>query len=593
MKKGSVKNGNSNPKTMNNGKGNSQKSGYSKPSGSGKSSNPKNSSNGKGNSRGSKPTGKDDKGKEFKNFGEKAESDVEKENPKDFLNDWEWYAKFPQLLADTATIPFSWATGTALTVNNVVASQLDTIPGILTLTVSPTYGLATNPNDALNIASQSLYTFVRHQNSGSRNYDSPDLMLYVLTMTELYSYINWLQRIYGEATLYSHVNRYVPNALLLAENVEPSSIYLNLAQFRSGINQLIAKVAAFAVPATFPLIKRRAFLFNGIYKESESNKDQYYMYTPSSFFKFGLDNDGAGQLVITQIPATSPNNHSTYTDLIGFGESLIDAIFYREDIGIMSGDILKAYGSNIINLAMVPENYAVLPIYNHIVLEQMKNATSLLGVTSGNITQDPTKGWLISKPTVTVNRTVLAAAYGESTVDAGTFIRAQMALCEDRLVTTSDLTSSPEMLIENTRDMAIVINGTVTGTAGNEVFSGNVVCGSEVIHHIAIWQFSYDTTTLQYTLNQYNYSYAMATSYQGVASAQLAYTNRLLSALSAFKYAPAIRMVAYASDVTKAVEERLFFGVDNYGVVDINALTQMHRVALLSEVDVPFIALAK
>lgn len=149
-------------------------------------------------------------------------------------NDPTWYSSDPALLRDAASIPFSWPVGTPIDLNVPDVSKMRwSVPGICALDVVPVYGTNESKTSALNIAANSLYSFVRHANSGHSNYDAPDLMLYVCAMSQVYSFINYMMRAYGLANLYSQKNRYLPAGLLQASGIDHSKIIDNLADRKS------------------------------------------------------------------------------------------------------------------------------------------------------------------------------------------------------------------------------------------------------------------------------------------------------------------------------------------------------------------------
>lgn len=358
-------------------------------------------------------------------------------------NDPAWYAANAALLRDSASIPYSWALGTPIDMSNPLNVNADKrkviIPGLQTLYLTPSVGQSSSADSPINVASNSTYAFIRHANSGHSNYDAPDLMLYIMAMSQVYSYIVFLQRAYGAATLYAQRNRYIPDKLLEAMFIDPR-VRTNLADFRYGINMLIQKAASFAVPNTMSYFNRQAFLYGNIYCEGESLKDQLYMYCPDSFWKYQWNaTDSSGELVPTQFyGGTGGQGYFGVFGLIEYGNAMLDALIMDEDMNIMSGDILKAYGSNnIIKLQPLATEYPILPIFNLGVLEQMKNATvvgTFPGCVNTKVVQDPTKGFLMCAPSVTLVK--------DSTVPnwvnkAGS--EALKTLLGNRLITTSVL----------------------------------------------------------------------------------------------------------------------------------------------------------
>lgn len=375
-------------------------------------------------------------------------------------NDPAWYAANPVILRDAASYPFSFNTGAteihdAAVWNantNIADMPFDQIAGICSLHVYPCIGTALDATDPINVAAQSVYSFVRHANSGSKNYDPADLMMYILAMANMYSFLVWCQRAYGYALTYDQRNRYIPNDLLRSNNIDAGDLIDNLANFRFWINTLIAKMVSFAVPATMSVFSRMSFMYRDYYIEGTSIKDQLYQYVPEGFYEFGIDSASLGEL------KWKPFDYSTLmstADIITYGNSLFNAIWSQEDFGIMSGDILKAYGlGGIIKLSPLPEYYSIVPKFDPYVLTQMKNA-DLVRLDPARISQDPTTGNIL--------QTILPSGFSTSDTFFGvaTTLPSAMAtiyntcmvsaLKDYRILTVDMDDPGPDMVIETTR----------------------------------------------------------------------------------------------------------------------------------------------
>lgn len=330
---------------------------------------------------------------------EKKEGDTgttDKPNNGTSINDPAWYAQDPQLLADAARIPFSLPFGSStdilspISVNDCydadgVASKIVNpgvnslhLPGIVSLRIKPSYGYQKDKNDPANVAASSFYTFVRYVNSGRKNYDPADLYIYTATIADLYSFVVWCQRLYSMAFMYSQANYFVGKRWIEIQHVDSNNLLHNLANFRYWINAFINKVASYAIPASINLFKRRAFMYSSVYIENPYGniKDQMYMFSPDGFYKFAIDPVGKGMLEYEPLFDAGANN-LTVDDIMKYGESLLKPIWADEDFGLISGDIIKSYGSNLIGLSSQPDDAGILPVYDPYVLSQFKNANIL------------------------------------------------------------------------------------------------------------------------------------------------------------------------------------------------------------------------
>lgn len=342
----------------------------------------------------------------------------------DSANDPKWYYNSQQILNDTASFSFQKPLGYPVRYDKILAPTVPTgavpikqsgflgyLPGVMSLTLALTPGISTSSQSPVNLAATNVYSFVRHKNSGSRNYDSPDLMLYLLSMDSIYACWKWMQRLYGMASVYSATNRYQPQAWFALNNVDFEDIISNLADFRAWLNVKSQEIAAFAVPADFKINKRHAWLFENIYKDADTERAQQYMYVPAYFYKYSETTASTGgellpQPVCMRDAGTHAFVHSTFklSDLKQLLNSLLDAVNYSEDIGIMSGDILKAYTS-FFTLSEIPADYRVDPVYEKEVQTQIENAMILPysgwngNASYFNVGMDPNNNHIVFAPT--------------------------------------------------------------------------------------------------------------------------------------------------------------------------------------------------
>jgi len=336
---------------------------------------------------------------------EKSETNEAPDPKGDAENDPAWYDRNAPLVSDAANIPYSNPLGDAIiamdgnailrvsaTGSVTVKSQSDytkySIPGILTLKTKPSFGSNDTIKDPVNVAATMLYTELRYNNSGRKNYDMADSFIYCASMADVYSFIVWVERIYAKAFVYSQRNKYVGQALLDSENIDSSSIVNNLANLRYWLNSYIHKVAAFAVPASIMYFQRRAWMYSHVYLENpDANiKDQMYQFTPDGFYHYNLDSTGAGMLEYKTISdIIGDSSPIDYNDLRTIGEWLVSNIVGDEDFGLISGDVLRAFGvENIIHIVPLDEYLDFVPVYDEYVLLQMKNA-DVVDLLSGSV----------------------------------------------------------------------------------------------------------------------------------------------------------------------------------------------------------------
>lgn len=287
-------------------------------------------------------------------------------------NDFSWYNRYPELIQASANIDYSLAQG--------VASEAmgQTLPGFVKYTVCTAIPTSLNAGDPINLSGTNTFIYINKGKSNNRPYDPVDLSRLLVATADLFAYIVWMQRIYGMSYMYSTQNRYMPEKMMTSMGVNYQNIIRNLPAFRAGINQLIRKAGALVLPSQedVPFYARRAFLFQNIYIESECIKDQMYFLQPTGFYKYDPVDSGlkAVPFPYAHIKSGDAKDLATYEQLLEFGNSLLDSFFGDTDVATMCADIYNAYGAKCITLSLLQEDYAVAPLCNPEVLEQLMNA---------------------------------------------------------------------------------------------------------------------------------------------------------------------------------------------------------------------------
>lgn len=372
-----------------------------------------------------------------------AESEKEKGEREKFTkgkvrvdrNDPQWYFKDQQILKDVASFSYSKPLGAPLRMDQVVPPYgttkpgvlCNSVPGVMGIRICLTPGVSENAQSPLNLAAQNIYSYIRKDNSGAKNYDPTDLMMYLLAMDSLYSAWNWMKRIYGYASTYSQTNYYKPRAYAALDFVDIEDVFANLADFRAYLNMAAYRISAFCCPAVMALNIRHSWMFSGIFKDAETIKAQEYMYVPNYFYKFDEVSTTTGtSLSIFNVhlgrwfQTDSTDNETTIWTvprLKWMLDTLINSMQYSEDVGTMSGDILKAYGeSGLFKLSSFDADYRVDAMYSKEVLSQIENAritplgeglfydVTTATKTELTIKQDPNTNFIKFKPTIPINR---------------------------------------------------------------------------------------------------------------------------------------------------------------------------------------------
>lgn len=325
-------------------------------------------------------------------------------------NDESWYLRNPELTQTSTAFNMLYPTGVpfnllddAGSVGGTLAKMYDTeIPGVCVLKYIPTIGYAINASDPVNVAATKIYAFVRHMNSGHTNYESADLMLYLLQMRQVYSWYMWMARLYGVLNSYSNVNRNLPKALVKAMGCNYDDLISNMPQLLFYINSYCSKVNALSIPGNMKIFSRAAWMNGGIYYDSDISKAQCYMFQPDSYTTYNAAGTKGGELNQIKLGATA----LTYSDIVTISEAILGPVFTDEDMNIMSGDILKAYGDSCAKLSPIAANFTTYPVYLPEVLDQIHNARLVGEIPDNEYVQfDITQGNGLIKSTPVISST--------------------------------------------------------------------------------------------------------------------------------------------------------------------------------------------
>lgn len=324
-----------------------------------------------------------------KSHGRRSANGAPKFSANSMINNVSWYTPNATLLKNVANIPFGRITGmpfisTSLgDAGNPNSNEFVAVPGVMSLQIIPTFGPSgsTLSVNALNLSAQSLFSYVRHANSGAANYESNDLMLYVLSVSNLIAYYAYLVRLYGVTSNYAVMNKYTPQALVTSMGVNFQDVQTNYPNLRAFINLLAYRLQTLVIPKGISLVDRQAFLYENVYTDADNAKAQYYLLNPVGFYRYyeGSSTTNGGYLQFSPLMKSNPTvtaaNLLTVQELIAYGNDLLDPIVGSTDFNeIIAGDILKAFGSNVYSVPSIGEDYQVTPQYNKEILSQIENA---------------------------------------------------------------------------------------------------------------------------------------------------------------------------------------------------------------------------
>lgn len=304
-----------------------------------------------------------------------------------------WYSKDENLLKAAASISFSTTTGLLLE-----SEANEATPGVMQITWAPCLGTGAcistpNPTSAqlqntrltaVNQAANITYSYLVHANSRTTRYDAPDAMMFIMAGAQVYSFLALGIRAYGTMREFDQRNAYTPEALINAMGFNYSDLRNNLNQMWFDINEIVDRVSQLWIPNEFPFIERWFWLNSNIYKDADSDRAQFYVFTPKMTLQLSETGEKFGTSLIPttwDANATGGNTWAAYKSVLN---GMIDALVASQDRGYIFGDILNAYGKDkLYTVASITPEYKVQPVYDQEVLMQIENSTSFQLLNNG------------------------------------------------------------------------------------------------------------------------------------------------------------------------------------------------------------------
>lgn len=300
-------------------------------------------------------------------------------------NDWKFYAASEQLAKDAASIPYNYVSGGKFRISgktsaNVINNE-EAIPGVMVIPYISSIGVSEGRADGVNNAAIQFYSMIRKGNSGAKNYEAPDLMMYVLALRDIYSMMAYGKQILGLVSRFDSMNINTPDLILRALGVDPNDLRSNIAKYRKSFNELVHKVNVFAMPDIFSVFARSVYIHSAVFMDSTSMRAQYYVFRKVGHHTWDGTSSSLGTMLKYHTPIFDP---ATSTNGITFEEiiltplqEMVNAIYYDTDAQTMNGDILKAFNNTtLLQFVEVGDDYVTPFTVDTDILSQIENSHS-------------------------------------------------------------------------------------------------------------------------------------------------------------------------------------------------------------------------
>lgn len=507
-------------------------------------------------------------------------------------NDPSWYTHVYPLAQDVASFNYNIPVGTPFNPlkvgdikvgpDTIITAEQNSVlgkvvPGIFTLQVMPSIGYSADPTSAPNIAAQQLYSLVRKANSGSVNYDKTDLMMMVIAMDSAYMLYEDLLRAYRLIGRYDVDSRYMPDALMFALGFAPE-LQKDLANFRALLDTFAYKFGAINVPDQFDFIKRHSWLFSNVYTDSESSKAQLYAYVPDGYYKWveGKNGEPTHLEYVKRGNLFQTEQVSQVSEMYRAMNTLMEPLLGSQDIGVMSGDIAKAFGEGgMISVIPAGQYETLTPTYSMEVIQQMMNST-ILSTDVGNANIRANNDNLESGPYLDFEPVIVKSRYNTAKALHKHLVNIRQS-------------GGVEINMVATRNMCVVDwKADTTGTV--------VSCGTEIVTHAYMHVLASDGYHITSMLpSKYEFVQEPIFPMSGIEAATKMDSNefsrmqddiRAMLYASAFDNHPTMYMFFRNKWVSGQKNTLTFQGVyqdyDNYAWLDDQTVKQLNDAALIS-----------
>lgn len=295
-------------------------------------------------------------------------------------NDIAWYSKNPALLEAASRVSFGNIQGAGQNwehSNGEITKYV--VPGIMVIHTVPMYGKLVDDNSPMTRSARLNYTITRTANSGATNYADVDQQLYFMATDNVYSFFEWAKRLYRSFWGFSPNNNYLPEALVGAHGIRYGTAKNRLADFEYWLQNYCVELNRFGVPATMPIFDRHRWMYSHIYLDSDQgNKQQIYMFQPDGFYTYDqTSSERGGMLKFKRAPWADGTSVFDIDVVFQYGEELMRNLYKSGDISTMRGDIVKAFGQNLIRAEAVRPYEHLEPRVITEVAEQIHNLHSL------------------------------------------------------------------------------------------------------------------------------------------------------------------------------------------------------------------------
>lgn len=303
-------------------------------------------------------------------------------------NDWKYYAMTEKIAQDLANFPYNTLAGVPVIVD--VNAQNGTarsgiafdVQNVLTVVYVPGIGVTSADKIAdqisgINLAATQLYVYLRHKNSGARNYEPADVIMAVLAMRDVYAEFLELRRAIGIVQFFSLENRACPTVLMNALGIDMTDLMANITQYRGQLNILAHQINSVAIPKYFTAFDRMEYICSNVFSDSDSIRGQFYLFRKQGYYTWSSTASSTGSSLVYTSPAYQSTLESKVKlqDRINNLVNMVGTLLADTDVNTILGDVIAVFSdADLYQLAEIPDDYIVVPKFDEDICAQIENA---------------------------------------------------------------------------------------------------------------------------------------------------------------------------------------------------------------------------
>lgn len=400
---------------------------------------------------------------------ESKQTEVDIKDPTSKYNKAAYYVKNEVVMNNITQLSFQ---------NFIGAKKLGkyALPSAMFIYMNPSVGMTwQNASEALshptragiNISAIKLFNRLSMKSGRNMQYAPQDIAMMIGALSQLYSTMSFMRRLFAMRNLSQYYNRMFPKAMIENMGIDYDDFIQHYADYRDYLNSEIAIVNQIPMLLNCGYLEKSLTQFEYIFTDSESPLSQMYIYVPATTWILQEASEQEGSRLVTTSfmldKDTGERRRLKVSDIImSIIRPMIEALVTSSTLNLVYADLLNlaSKGENIkfFKFDYFDSGMQTAPFYNYEALIHIHNLTSLQ---VPNLTTDQSNRSItayndvISDPDN--NAVVYNPAFAFDTLQGPADVPHTHAIVDIPMANPS-----PDIVLEALRYKAIVTNNSVT-----------------------------------------------------------------------------------------------------------------------------------